>query len=70
MNLSELVRLSITERILLVEALWDSIHADRRRAPLSEEDIEVMEEKINSSRKNPYDLKSLDKIKSQLLNKK
>jgi putative addiction module component (TIGR02574 family) len=70
MNLSELVRLSITERILLVEALWDSIHADRRRTPLSDEEIEMMEQKINSSRKSPYDIKGLDKIKAQLLKKK
>jgi putative addiction module component (TIGR02574 family) len=69
MNLSKLVRLSITERILLVEALWDSIHADRRRTPLSDEEIEMMEEKINSSKKSPYDIKNLNKIKSQLLKK-
>ena len=70
MNLSELIRLSITQRILVIEALWDSIHADRRKESLSDEEIEAMEEKINSSRKTPYDLNNLNKIKLHNLKQK
>lgn len=70
MNLSELVRLSITQRILVIESLWESIHADRRKESLSDEEIEAMEEKINTARKTPYDLKNLTKIKSHNLKQK
>ena len=70
MNLSELIRLSITQRILVIEALWDSIHADRRKESLSDEEVEAMEEKINAARKTPYDLKNLNKIKLQNLKQK
>lgn len=36
-SLSDILRLSVTERLQIVTAIWDSIAAEPERLPLSEE---------------------------------
>ena len=64
MNLSEIVRLSVQQRIVLVDAIWESITADRRKTPLSEQDIEDAQQRIMAAEKKPSYLSQWEKMKT------
>ena len=72
-NLSEILKLSVSERILLVEAIWDSI-ANENKKPvtyqLSDEQIRILEEEISDYSKNPDEGSSWEEIKNKILRKK
>lgn len=70
MNFSEIVQLSVQQRIVLVDAIWDSITADRRKTPLTEKEIEEAQERINSAEKKPSYLSQWEKMKSLKSKKK
>ena len=70
MNFSEIIQLSVQQRIVLVDAIWESITADRRKTPLSEEAIEEMQERIISAQKKPSYLNHWEKIKNIQAKKK
>ena len=53
MNFSEIVQLSVQQRIVLVDAIWESITADRRKVPMSDEDIEEAQQRIIDAQKKP-----------------
>jgi len=63
MNFSEIVQLSVQQRIILVDAIWESITADRRKSPLSESDIQEMQERIISAQKTPSYMGQWEKMK-------
>ena len=72
-NLSQILKLSITERILLVEAIWDSITKEsesKNSYQLSDEQIRFLEEEISSYDKNPEEGSSWEDIKNRIKNKK
>lgn len=64
MNFSEIINLSVQQRIVLVDAIWESITADRRKTPLSENEIEEMQERIISAKKKPSYLSQWEKMKN------
>lgn len=64
MNFSEIVQLSVQQRIVLVDAIWESITADRRKSPLSEKEIEEAQERINSAEKRPSYMSQWEKMKN------
>ena len=64
MDFSEIVRLSVKQRIVLADAIWDSITADRRKTPMSEDDIEAAQQRINSAEEKPAYLGQWEKMKS------
>ena len=64
MNFSEIVRLSVKQRIVLVDAVWESITADRRKTPLSDKDIEEMQQRIDTAEKKPSYLGQWEKMKT------
>lgn len=64
MNFSEIVRLSVQQRILLSDAIWESITADRRKNPLSEQEVEEAQQRIMSTEKKPSYLSQWEKMKS------
>jgi putative addiction module component (TIGR02574 family) len=64
MNLSEIVQLSVQQRIILVDAIWESITADRRKSPLNEEAIAEMQERINSAQRKPSYMGHWEKMKN------
>lgn len=72
-NLSEILKLSITERLLLVEAIWDSIVDEKgknKEYTLSKEQIHFLEEEITDYVKNPVEGKTWEEIKNKIRNKK
>ena len=70
MNFSEIVQLSVRQRIVLAEAIWESITADRRKTPLTEEDIEEAQQRIMASDKKPSYLSQWEKMKNIRAKKK
>ena len=69
--LSDILKLSIAERVLLVEAIWDSIASEKKNSyKLSEEQIHILEEEMASYSKNPDEGASWDEIKARILNRK
>ena len=69
MNFSEIVKLSVQQRIVLVDAIWESITADRRKTPLDDQEIEAAEQRIRAVKKTPSYLNSSLKIKSNIKTK-
>lgn len=70
MNFSEIVQLSVQQRIVLVDAIWDSITADRRKSPLSEEEIEEAQQRIIAAQKKPAYMGQWEKMQKLKLKKK
>ena len=69
-QLSNILKLSVPERILLVEAIWDSIANEKNNTyQLSPEQISLLEEELASYSKNPNQGSSWDEIKKRILKK-
>ena len=64
MNFSEIIQLSVQQRIVLVDAIWESITADRKKEPLSEERIEETQQRIIAAEKKPAYLNSWEQAKA------
>ena len=64
MNFAEIVQLSVQQRIVLVDAIWESITADRRKTPLSEDEIEEAQQRIIAAQKKPAYLGQWEKMKN------
>jgi putative addiction module component (TIGR02574 family) len=70
MDFSEIARLSVQQRIVLADAIWESITADRKKNPLTDEDIEEIQQRIMSAEKKPSYLSQWEKMKSHQAKKK
>ncbi len=66
MSIDEIKQLDITERILLVEEIWDSIAKEQAHLGLSEYEKEVLDIRLASLEESPDDLISWDEIKNRL----
>ncbi len=66
MSIDEIKQLDITERILLVEEIWDSIAKEQENLSLSDYEKELLDTRLASLEENPNNLMSWDEIKSKL----
>jgi putative addiction module component (TIGR02574 family) len=69
MDLSQILKLSIPERILLVEAIWDSIAREKKNGKgfvLSPEQILMLEEEMEHYAKKPEEGDSWETIKKRI----
>jgi putative addiction module component (TIGR02574 family) len=69
-HLNEILKLSLSERLLIMEALWNSIVSDQSKYEISEEHRLILEEALEEYKKNPNDVKSWEEVKAELLRKK
>lgn len=70
-QLSNILKLSVPERILLVEAIWDSIASEKNHSyQLSPEQISLLEEELVAYSKNPGEGSTWDEIKNRILRNK
>lgn len=70
-NLTEQVKkLSIVERIALVEEIWDSIVEDNGCFELTEAQKQELDRRIESFRTNPSPGRTWEEIKNDFLNSK
>lgn len=64
-QLSEILQLSIAERIQLAEDIWDSIAADPEAIPVTEAQKEELERRLQAYAQNPSEGVSWDELKEK-----
>lgn len=57
--------LSLTERVMLAERLWDSIEEHVKQKPLTEEQMNEVERRIQSYKAGEIETSSWDEVKSR-----
>ena len=62
-NIKDILKLSVDERINLVQTLWDSIAADTEVSEISEEHKEILDKRLEAHQNNPSDIVSWEDIK-------
>lgn len=60
-------RLSVAERIALVEAIWESIAADVERAPLTEAQRQEVDRRLAAHRANPQAAIPWEQVEAEAL---
>jgi len=66
MSIDEIKMLDVTERIILVEEIWDSIAKDQDNVGLSEYEKEILDIRLKSLENNTDNLMSWDEIKNKI----
>ena len=64
--LQDILKLSVSERILIVEAIWDSIAEGEKQIDLSSETKQIIDERVESHRKNPNEGSSWNNVKARI----
>jgi putative addiction module component (TIGR02574 family) len=65
-DLPQVQRLSTAEKLQLLGELWDSIAADPKNVPVSEEEKILLEERWQEHLRDPKSALSLEEFKQQL----
>lgn len=66
-SLPDILKLSVTERIQLVEDIWDSIAADTKALPLTEEQRSELDGRLADAEMNPGAGTPWDEVRTRLL---
>ena len=66
MSIDEIRMLDISERILLVEEIWDSIAQEQEHLELSEYEKKILDERLLSLQNNAEDLTSWEEMKKRI----
>lgn len=64
---ARIFRLSVAERLQLVEELWDSIAEDSDDLPLADEDLDELDRRWADYLENPHLARSWDEVYAELL---
>lgn len=65
-TLNEISSLSVEDRILLVQAIWDSIAADQAYPELTEAQKRELDARIEDSKTNPDNSLTWEEIKASI----
>ncbi|HEX2963077.1 MAG TPA: addiction module protein [Ignavibacteriales bacterium] len=68
-SLENIKNLSIAERILLVEEIWDSILSSTEEVPLSSEQKKELNSRFEAYKKSPNEIKPWNEIRNNIINK-
>jgi len=66
MSIDEIKQLDITERIILVEEIWDSIAKEQEHISLSAYEKEILDVRLASLENGTDTLMSWDELKSKI----
>jgi putative addiction module component (TIGR02574 family) len=66
----EIRNLPVSERLKLVEAIWDSITESPDQVPLTKAQLAVLEERLAEYEKNPDAGSSWEEVKERILKRK
>jgi putative addiction module component (TIGR02574 family) len=69
LDLSEILKLPVAERILAVEAIWDSIRIENKEYPISDKELEMLEESWVEYKRNPLGAKTWEEVKASIQKK-
>ena len=65
-EIKDILKLSIDDRIHLVQTIWDSIAADTEASGISEEHVKVLDERLERHRVHPDEIVSWDTVKESV----
>ena len=63
--LTQVAELSLEERIILVQEIWDRIAEDRQSLPLTEAQHAVLNQRLEAHKSNPEQVVAWEEIKSK-----
>jgi putative addiction module component (TIGR02574 family) len=64
--LQDILNLSVSERILIVEAIWDSIPESEESLELSDETKQLLDDRLANHMDNPNEGSSWEEVKSRI----
>ena len=64
--LQDILNLSVSERIIIVEAIWDSISENEEKVALSEETRQLLNDRLIAHQNNPNEGSSWEDVKSRI----
>lgn len=62
----DILKLSVPERILMVEAIWDSILEEEEYLELSSETKQLLDERLEAHKRNPEEGASWKEAKARI----
>jgi putative addiction module component (TIGR02574 family) len=65
-EIKDILKLSINDRIHLVQTIWDSISEDTENMSISEQHKEILDERLIAHENNPSDVISWDELKTNI----
>ena len=68
-QLSDFSQLSVAERIILVEQIWDSIAAEQATVPLTPAQEAELDRRLEAHRKSPHEGASWEEVKARIQGK-
>jgi putative addiction module component (TIGR02574 family) len=69
-QLEAILRLSVEDRIQLVEAIWDSISEHPDSLPITDAQREELDRRLAEHRRNPQDARPWSEVRDSLSSKK
>ena len=65
-EIKDILKLSVDDRIHLVQTIWDSIAADTEVSEISEEHKKILDERLEAHQNNPNNVVSWDEVKKSV----
>jgi putative addiction module component (TIGR02574 family) len=62
-EIKKILKLSVDERIHLVQTIWDSIAIDSEVSDISTEHKKIIDERLRAHKNNPNDVVSWEEVK-------
>jgi putative addiction module component (TIGR02574 family) len=69
-DIPQIKKLSIPEKILLVEDLWDNISAEESAVPVPQGHMTELDRRLARHKSSPGELLSLDELRSRIESRK
>jgi putative addiction module component (TIGR02574 family) len=64
--IQDILKLSVSERILMVEAIWDSITEKDEQIELTSETKHLLDERLDSHKNSPNEGSSWNEVKARI----
>ncbi len=64
--MQDILKMSVPERILMVEAIWDSIAENDEQVELSAETKQILDERLEAHKNNPDEGSSWNEVKARI----
>ena len=65
-ELKKILKLSVDERIHLVQTIWDSIAIETEISDISNEHKKIIDERLKAHKNNPKEVVSWEEVKSSV----
>ena len=65
-EIKNILRLSVQERIHLVQTIWDSIADDTETSEINDEHKKILDDRLEAHRNNPDDVVSWEEVKQNV----